>query len=271
MASVALAGSILFVAFVAQAALVYEGFNYPTGTLTGASGGGEQGFASGSSWEYHWNSDYNVESDSLNCDAFPFIPQGNHVTMPDNTAGTRKRQLDSSATINFDADGEVYYISALMRAPSSGLAEIHISHDESTYFGFGVGDARSGNFELFTRRRSPGEGIDGIWQSGSPAVADTTYFIIAKIETASGNNNDTISLTFLSLAYIQNTEPTIWDIQQNGIIQGNADYLFLYSEDGGQIDEIRMGTTWAEVAVPEPATLTLLLAGSLLTLIRKRK
>jgi hypothetical protein len=104
--------------------------------------------------------------------------------------------------------------------------------------------------------------------------------MVAKI-VASAAGSDTAYLKVFGTGYssqVPFAEPTTWDATVTEITSAILDRIRIRIDNGntaslpGEVDEIRIGTTWADViGVPEPATISLIgLLGFAGLVVRKR-
>jgi hypothetical protein len=104
--------------------------------------------------------------------------------------------------------------------------------------------------------------------------------MVAKI-VASASGSDSAFLKVFGTGYssqVPFAEPTTWDATLTETTSAILDRIRIRIDSGntaalpGEVDEIRIGTTWSDVvSVPEPATAALIgLVGSLALLLRKR-
>jgi len=261
LASGVLAG--LLVASPAHAALIaYEGFDYASGTgIIGQSGG--TGWAAGSSWSGYdpsvtWPGV--VTSSGLSYGSLAI--QGNALT----TATTPGPMLSSSAIYwrnlpQFGQEGTTLYVSFLFR-PETGYGYyggVNLTDD----YGRGIYVGKSGadgynNYGL--------EGPLGVIDSSSvPVTAGVTAFIVLKAQFLAGSDIYSIFVN-PALDGSESAAPsaikTNFDPVPGSPLVGTT---FLFNNYGYYtIDEIRVGTTYADVmptAIPEPASLSLLAVG----------
>ena len=106
------------------------------------------------------------------------------------------------------------------------------------------------------------------------AQAGETVFLVLRAEFLAGK--DVLALFVNPL--LAAAEPLLADAELSNINLAPADYLYINNSGGWTIDEIRVGSSFADVApvqarsVPEPATLALvLLALSAMTFARLRQ
>ena len=260
LASGVLAG--LLAASPAHAALIaYEGFDYASGTdILGQSGG--TGWAAGSSWSGYdpsvtWPGV--VSSSGLSYGSLAI--QGNALT----TATTPGPKLSSSAIYwrnlpQFGQEGTTLYVSFLFR-PETGYGYyggVNLTDD----IGRGIYVGKSGavgynNYGL--------EGPLGVIDSSSvPVTAGETVFIVLKAQFLAGND---IYSIFINPALDGAESAAVPSAVKTNFDPANPLFgtTFQFNNYGYYtIDEIRVGTTYADVmptAVPEPTSLSLFAVG----------
>jgi hypothetical protein len=247
----------------AHAALVtYEGFDYAPGSgLVGADGG--TGFAS--SWVsglFSGGAQQSVQAGSLNYSGMPGA--GNH-TAQGSQAGYWGvyRPLAS----NFGADGTTMYASFLIRG-TTGMAP-------ADFFGMYL---HGSSQDLFIGKGGGGvteqwvlEQRGGLTQAASgQSVGTETTLLVVKM--AFGAASDEISL-YVNPSW-GGAQP-LADVTTNLMNLGSISGLGLFGSHAYEIDEIRLGQSFADVAggtVPEPAPWMLILPGLVAAgALRKRR
>ena len=246
----------------------YEPFNYgPAGSaLLGRSGGGSFGFASpwvagGFNASVHDN--YALAADSL---AFQQLL----------TSGGRVRSGPTGAIAGLTrgfaappgASGTTRYYSFLLR-PEGTL------HEGAFNGFFGLNLESPGEPEIFAGKPGGGaigqyviedRGGGGQFASGVPASVGNTAFFVVRADF--GANADVFTL------YVNPTpgapEPAS-GVEKTAPF-GTASGFTLYSTGAFSVDELRLGTTYADVTpvVPEPGAATCL-AGALPLLLARRR
>lgn len=243
--------------------IAYEGFDYDTGTLAGQDGG--DGF-SGAWGPVSAAGTINVVAPGLEAGDLPTT--GNAVYLnPTSGTTTSLRSLTDA----FGADGTTTYIS-------------FVAHQEvgNRFFGLAlfnngaerllIGSSSNPNWGITTP-----SGLGGHTAfSSTGKIADDPVLLVLRIDSVVGN--DTLRLYVLPeptenepvSASATMTAHNLGSINQLRLGAGFADAGNPTSK--GSIDEIRIATTWEDaLAIPEPASLGLLLAGGLLMGLRGRQ
>lgn len=239
--------------------IAYEGFNYPPGVtrptlLRGQSGG--TGFT-GAWTELSGNpvppSEYSVFSGSL---SYPGLPtSGNQVSIAQTAAINGLERFFSQ-----DLNGQVYYLSALVR-PLGTVGQGPFGG----FFGFYLDSI--GGTDVFVGK--PGsadqwslENVGGTGQSRSnfTAVSGQTDLLVLKMDLTSGLDELTL---WVNPTLGGTSDPPSFSAFKGDVNVGELDGIALYSTGAFAIDELRVGTSFADVsgaaaAVPEPSSLVLL-------------
>lgn len=277
-------GVTLLLTSSASAIAVYEGFDY-SGTALHLQNGGtgwSAGIPGTTDSEGGWidgDGDFDHLSDdgvSLDSPAFPFTPTGGRL---EGQSGEAWRRMDE--TFSLGDDGDVMFMSALIRknSPDNESGEdlqIMFYYDSTGDSDRDIDDDRARFFITSDDAFAVQAGDDDTPEatSGTPGefLHDTTYFIVMKI--MAGSDVDQAWLNWYGPNdTVPTTEPTTWSLHNNNN-NSSAILEFVMLKQGSNndaaIDELRIGDTWADVAVPEPATgLLLALAG--LAVIRRRR
>ena len=258
--------------------VLYEGFGYadpdPAPYVLNSVGGSELGFVSGSTWTTRSNrvdiklADGSVDLDNVN---FPFPPTGNRLDHDTSGAGGAYRKVTGNALMDFNGTDDFYVSVLFRRTGSASNRQMYVSfsrdtNEGNTRFAFGIDNSRYWY-------------ISGGKSAAQEPNADDTYFLVAKISIgARGTQLHTGYLkVYKANETVDQTDSTLsWtvtgDFSTGGAHLGNYINLSLSGADPhGQIDEIRMGKSWADVAVPEPATMALLGIGGIGVLIRRKR
>jgi len=245
--------SVLAMGASSEAALlVYEGFDYSVGSLSGQSGG--------SGWTGAWTSgdNYSVAANSLAMANLPF------ATVGGSAVGQSTVNRDFSYAIDFDSEG-IYYGSFIMKRTgwesTDGGGEwfdVHLrssSYKRLAKFGITSGE----QFQV---------GLDASTAKGGDAATTNPYFMVFKLVTHAGSTPDEYYLkSYAETDTVDLTETASWTATKTYSTNGIANKFTLWAGTDGDdgngvfqaaIDEIRIGETWNDV-IPEPATMGLVI------------
>ncbi len=248
--------------------VAYEGFNYTGTDLNGQTGGGSQGFSG------PWVDDDGIPG---NTNDIPLSNDGISLTTPllPPSSGSRllldnvgmgipsaRRDLSTDINIDLEAEGSVWYASALFRKDSDNASgggdfiEASLSArgtpEGVPLFTFGLGSDEE--FFAAVNRTPPG----GSFLNFGSYSLNTTYLIIAQITTSNSGPDEISILAFDPTDTVPDnpvfppgaTGPVDNALGSFGVRFGGA--------VSGALDEFRLGTTFASVAsaaiVPEPTT-----------------
>ena len=238
--------------------LVYEGFNYsPSGAdVAGNSGNGSFGFSGG----WTGSTTFDLAPGSL-VSPVPFSsPTGNRVTA---AAFGGNRDLDRVLSQSLGADNTTAYFSFLMR-PEGVVGQGAFGG----WFGFSlragarnlhVGkDTNHGVYEI-------DNGILGdVALSSVPVVANQIHLLVLRADFLFGNDVFRLYVDPPSgqpEPLTANATLTVFDVS-------TITSLGLTGPGAYGFDELRIGTTWADVtAVPEPSTTALAWIGGMAVLV----
>ena len=302
--------SAAIVAPASAALLAYEGFSsagydlgagatsadYPTDHLAGQGSGTGSGFTSAWVQDPTLNSRTNLywHADGGTASAGSYTRadggQGTYSTLA-TTAGQATYQTDAGATgrvsyqRNFTTGSNApatLYVSTLITFDGSGGVSLGFQSSNGTDnrpFQFGVNQA--GNFFASGYANGSDPGV-----TSATAYSAGTYFVVAGFQN-DGSTNDSISLWINPALTGLGTADLVLDgasagastnfyVSQNGgfSVQGVVlDFKSSGASAGStSVDEIRIGTTLADVGViPEPSSALLLIAATGLLGIRRRR
>jgi hypothetical protein len=253
-ASTFLATSITHAALTA-----YEPFNYANigGELNGQSGSGSFGFSGA------WVSDpsITVGSGSLVSPVQPLSTSGNAMT---SVAYGANRYIPRTLLSTLGAAGTTSYVSFLMRPEGilhqgafEGWFDFSLQGDRITNVGMGS----------FTNTYGLEVGGTSTFTNLNAVVGATTLFVL-RVDFTAGV--DTLRL------YVNPQpgagEPAVASTSQNNIDIGTINHIELDGPGAYTFDELRIGTTYADVVpVPEPSASCLAAVAVFSMLCRKRK
>jgi hypothetical protein len=195
--------------------------------------------------------------------------------MPDGTQAARVvDKTDTAMTRDFAALTDTVYVGLLLRTEaltSSQFIQIQIGDGDTGYgdknVGFGI--RNTGNNPFFARI-----GRNTTNSSTTFSANDTTCRLVGRLTKGVSGNYEQVTL-WVDPADESDT-PAAVHTQNNftaGIGQLTRFNVRAYNFDGSQVlwlDDLRIAGSFAE-AIPEPATLALLLAGAAGALLRRRR
>jgi hypothetical protein len=259
--------------------LVYEGFDYSSPSLEGQSGG--------TGWGLNWST--NIYASPIGASSLSYgslNTSGKSVTFgPASATTVYTRQLAS--TLGSSASGGTLWVSMLyLNTASSTTAEARIGFysgmiaDSSNPSSTATSSAGTTQVVDLGRAAS---GVDQIsLYNGSTIVSSgvatprgsSADFLLLKFTLDGGVGTDTLNLWVnpdISLGEgLLGSAQASWTTANLDLING---LRFQTSTTGGfRIDEIRVGTTFGDVTVPEPSTAALAtLTGMALLVLRKKR
>lgn len=248
------------------ALLAYDPFDYAVGDLTGNSGG--------TGWSAAWaaRTEMDVVAASLS------YSKG-EITASGGSAAAQITSLIGSAQDNVanrtfaPQTGDVYF--SVLFKPAAGLdtndfLQFIVNDDTDLHNAGSVGLRNSTENGFFARIRT--SSADTNAKSNVQAVLGNTYLLVGKFFKSAGGSYDKMSVWVdpQTLA-----EPAASATVMSSSGSATVSYLTMRTSDMEvgdqfQFDELRIGTTWADV-VPEPATLTLLALGAVVAALRGRR
>ncbi len=142
---------------------------------------------------------------------------------------------------------------------------------------FGFAGNGTGMDLVIRQRESFGGGVFGLTNTVlAAASANTTYQLVAKIDVNANGSEEAVTV-WLNPTSMSDTPVATFGTGAGVFSMQNDTSISVMSMSannfggGVSFDEMRLGTTWADVAVPEPATIGLLGMGTVLILfLRKR-
>jgi hypothetical protein len=265
---VALAGSLMVAKDAFAGLLAYEGFNYSTGVINGATAAGGIGFDSTGWVDQGGGGEATITSGSVTPSGSALTTSGNNVYSYIRRLG---RYLDTNTFADYrDGNGNIgkdnttLYMSFVMKSTNLGsFYELELHRDglaDGTRIG-GIGNDTTGtNVNLRSNVTSPSTYDSGTYSKIAAATTDASLYV-AKFDFLSGSDKVTVYAN-----PTLGTEPTTAALVKTDAGDMSFDALSLASFNGGVFyaDEIRLGTTFASVtpsSVPEPSTVGLLVTG----------
>lgn len=278
---IALCGAMAFMN-TAQASLFdYDPFDYSGSTLPGQSGG--------TGWNGAWFTTSGQQANTLSADGLslsypmswespltPLTSSGSHVRTG-GTVGNASTSRLLSHTIPLNVDGSVTYASALFTknaADGGGVSSDNVLLE----FTDSLGNRRWG-FGIEGTGDKPWINANGSGTAATAVTPGQTYFMVAKI-VSSASGSDTAYLKVYGGSYdsqVSFAEPTTWDATVSTSTGAILDRIRLRIDSGntvsapGEVDEIRIGSSWQDVvSIPEPSSIALLALGLLAGMLRQR-
>lgn len=259
------------------AVLESEPFDYPA-----AAGSGLSGLNGGTGW----GGNAFTDGDALPTIAatttslayptgVPLTPTGGRIATTAEAANNPAYRL-LGTTMSLADNGGVFYSSALFRssAVAGELASVLFDRSSDNMIRWYYGIDNTGRFSVAV---NPSESVQRAY-STTTTVANTTYLLVAMLRnnTGPGGNDEVFLKVFAEGSPI--VEPATdadWDLTANGnsgVVLNRVRLSFTNAPgQSNEFDELRVGTTFADVTgIPEPAT-TALLAGAAIALARRRR
>jgi hypothetical protein len=267
------------------ALLVYEPFNYTENTRVL----GQTNAFTGTPWRLAAASTAAGDTTAINVASGNLSPPpglapavGNSATITGvgNLSGASNRLAFDSSSTGFAADsGNTVYYSLLLRADS-------LSGSNSTVGGFFIGLNNTGDAATATNPTAAAARIQaridptdstkydlGIFRNvgatsgatswSGPLDLSLTHFIVASIEQVTGGGND-IARMWIDPDPSTFSGPTAPAATRTDSSTGGTDigaFSIILRQSPApyfSLDEIRVGTSWGDVTVPEPASISLL-------------
>lgn len=223
------------------ALIVYEDFNYSVGDLNNENGG--TGW--GGKWVKDTSSNTDVVAGSLD-DPNDLLTANNHASVTGSATGDIYTR---SLTTAIGVDGTTRYLSFLL-SPDSTL-------DTSNWFGLALREGGAGDIFFGILARTTTFGIDDETLNGTDdadslisATLGTTALLVIKMQFNTSGTDDVFSM------YINpnpgSAEPTADATYTYDFAGQDIGTLVLNSSDSVSYDEIRIGTTYADVTPVAP-------------------
>lgn len=290
--------------------LIYEGFNYPSGSALVGQVNLHSGETWGSPGSPAQSDTHKVAADDVSAPGLPNLAAGSLVVPPTPNATISRIALplpagEDSYNVNSPTGPSLFFSFTLKltdAAPSTGTDYFFAGfHWNGSTGGMAVAGGYGGQMHLRPSPTSAGTGADqeyelGIsknnatgfsiaWAEDKKFKADSdTLFVVGQYEfvgAANANGGDDVVRLWVNptpgdLAAAASpdaftaTGPDVFASSQNALRS------FWFRSDSNvsgvlHVDELRVGTSFASVSVPEPSSLTAAAAGMLLTAARRRR
>ena len=254
-----------------QAALTnFDSFDYTGTALDGQNGG--------TGWGGAWFTTGTASPNSLSGDStslsYPATFEPPMTTPPSSgarvsTGGQPTNAVTSrlmSSTVSLAVEGNTFYASALIRKNAANGGSPAVTNDNVLIEFFDASNNRRFGLGIEGTTDRPWLVVTGAATAPTSVVAGDTYFLVAKI-VASAAGTDTAFLKVYGSGYgseVPVAEPTTWDATVGNVTAAVLDRVRIRIDPGnttsapGEVDDIRTGTDWASVVVPEPTSLALL-------------
>jgi hypothetical protein len=277
---IVLCGAMAFVTTAQATLFEYDPFDYSGSTLPGQNGG--------TGWSGAWTTTGTSAANSLSADGVslsypmtwespltPLSASGSRVMTGGVGASTYRL---FSQTIPLNVDGTVAYVSAMFRKNAANGGAVNNDNvlleftDNLGNRRWGVGIEGTGD--------KPWINANGSGTAATAVTPGDTYFLVAKI-VSSASGLDTAYLKVYGVGYgsqVPVAEPTTWDATATETTAAILDRVRVRIDAGntvsapGEVDEIRIGSSWLDVVtVPEPSSMALLGLGLLAGVLWKRR
>jgi len=259
----------LWTTAVRGALISYEGFNYASGDTLNTKN-------PGAGWNSAWSgatASTVVSSSLLYPAGTGFTTTGNSISSPGGLGGSIQYATGFQFSMTSDT---VRYASYLASKPTAGngneFLQMNLGTGGGTSWLFGISSSEG----FLLRSSNLGTETD-IQSTGGLAQLDTTYLLVSKLVTSSTGNDMLYMNWYSPLDTVPATEPLTWmlSLSVNNTTTNTQNLLQLSSGSSTgtyRADEIRLGTTWQDVAsVPEPSRALLLLLGTFAMLTWRRR
>lgn len=250
----ALASGLTWLSSNASATLIaYEGFDYPAGTGAIVASGG-------TGWLGNWDSSPNFTINGTG------LTQGGLAVTGGTATGPASDGVDISRQFTATNSGSLWFSYLVTSAPGSYTKFMMRNTNFATPVYVGIEPWESSIH------------AGGLFDNGNLGTRNQQYLVLARIDFNAGTtaNNEAVRIwmfadpnTPTGIAPTDGSATyTDLDVTDLGTLNRARIHL---SNANSKIDEIRIGTTFADVApVPEPAALALCAIGGLAMLRRRR-
>jgi hypothetical protein len=235
--------------------LAYDGFDYANDAapVVGLNGG--------TGWSSGWidgglgGGGFTVSQDdtSMSLSSFPFTPVGDRVLAVGAGTGGNSMRVARPLPSTFDmAQDGVLYASFLIKKVDSSTATTSNNIEFSLSAGTGGnGTIRFGSTSTNQFFINDGTSVPAA-QNFGPITLGDTYFAVIKVQSFAATDDVVSALVFDSTETVPGAEPETWDKTKNFASIAVVDHVRLWIGvlASGEYDEIRVGTTWADVTSP---------------------
>lgn len=175
----------------------------------------------------------------------------------------------------------------------AAIAEMDLGVDQDYYISFlaeRTATPSSKSYSLLLQNSSGGNiGIVGTSTGGSPNVTlggsgnvsqgsnivgnGSAYLWVIKVSAKASAADQIFVKVYNEAVTVDTTEPVTWNVSSNGELNNSTISQIGFAQGSGatlQIDEVRIGETWEDVVVPEPASVLLVITGLGLLATRRR-
>jgi hypothetical protein len=232
---------------------VYDGFNYANdgSPLSGQTGGygwagpwNETGSGAGNEFTLSQN------ETSLDLPNLPFEPVGDRVLAlgPGGTSNNNRVSRPLSNSFSLAQDGTLY-ASFLFSKGAAGGSPPPANNNQELVFLSGTAQAlrlgsTSGN--LFW--------VGATTQTAGSIALGETYFLVVRIDALAGANDSIKMLIYDSTESVPVADPLVYDQMHSFGSNATLDGLQFHigNNASGVFDELRLGSTWADVTSANP-------------------
>lgn len=251
----------LTLAGAASADLIYTGFDYGQPGLDGGSSPNDIGFAG--DWT---GNDYGLDGTSLPYPAGVTLGQ-QPGKVADSSSNDSRRELAHTLDLTSNATWYMSYLSSTAQTSATNIWLMSGSQRQWS-FDFG-GSTFQGQVATFDGNNAYSRSYDGVNKIGGEV-----YLFVVKLE-ANGSAGATGSMAVYQVGVdsVPATEPAVWPVSHTEPVANTVtlDHISIQGSNSFEFDELRIGTTYASVLVPEPASVALLGLGGLMMLRRGRR
>jgi hypothetical protein len=230
--------------------LAYEGYDFTNPTINGQG----SGFGFTGNW-INVNApftDLSTDGVSLDSAAFPFTPVGNRI---DDSNGADARRVLTN-TISLADEGRTFYTSFLLQKDDTGVGasrNVEVAMWEGTAGArLRIGSTSSNVGPTMNESQFFFGGVGGTMASGLTVTYGQPYFIVVKGVASAADTDQFFAAYYDPTETVPAAEPETWDFTYSFTSSAVISQLrtTMGASAHGQIDEIRIGDTWADVTAP---------------------